>query len=110
MTSKIGYIRLHDRNYKRWFSRTANVQERYDHLYSLDELDSCVDRAKQITAETTDTYVVGNNHNLGKAAVNAIELRALIFGEPTKVPPSLLEAYPQLKRSYSMRCKRIFIS
>ena len=97
VTSKIGYIRLHGRNYKQWFSRTANVQERYDHLYSLDELDSWVDRAKQIASETTDTYVVSNNHNFGKAAVNAVELRALIFGEPANAPLSLIEVYPELK-------------
>jgi len=98
VTSKIGYVRLHGRNYKQWFSPKANVRERYDHLYSLDELDSWVVRARQIAGETTDTYVVGNNHNFGKAAVNAVELRALIFGEPAKAPPSLIEAYPELKR------------
>jgi uncharacterized protein YecE (DUF72 family) len=98
VTSKIGYIRLHGRNYKHWFSRTANVRERYDHLYSLNELEPWADRAKQIASETTDTYVVGNNHNFGKAAVNALELRALIFGEPVEAPPSLIEAYPELQR------------
>jgi uncharacterized protein YecE (DUF72 family) len=86
VTSKVGYIRLHGRNYKQWFSRTADVRERYDHLYSLDELVAWVDRAKQIAGEATNTYVVGNNHNFGKAAVNALELRALIHGEPVKAP------------------------
>ncbi len=97
VTSKIGYIRLHGRNYKQWFSPKATVRERYDHLYSLDELGPWVDRAKQIAGETTDTYVVGNNHNFGKAAVNAVELRALIFGEPVKAPPLLIKAYPELR-------------
>jgi len=98
VTSKIGYVRLHGRNYKQWFSPKANVRERYDHLYSLDELHSWAARAKQIAGETTDTYVVSNNHNFGKAAVNAAELRALIFGKPAKAPPLLIEAYPELKR------------
>jgi uncharacterized protein YecE (DUF72 family) len=97
VTSTIGYVRLHGRNYKQWFSPKANVRERYDHLYSLDELESWVDRARQIASETTDTYVVGNNHNIGKAAVNAAEFRALLLGEPVKAPPSLIEAYPELK-------------
>jgi len=97
VTSKIGYVRLHGRNYKQWFSPKANVRERYDHLYSIDELDSWADRVRQIAGETTDTYVVGNNHNLGKAAMNAVELRALISAQPAKAPPSLIEAYPELK-------------
>jgi hypothetical protein len=40
---------------------------------------------------------MSNNHNFGKAAVNALELRALIYGQPVKAPPSLVEAYPELK-------------
>jgi uncharacterized protein YecE (DUF72 family) len=90
-------VRLHGRNYKQWFSPKANVRERYDHLYSMDELDSWVERVRQIAGETTDTYVVGNNHNFGKAATNAVELRALICGQPAKAPPSLIEAYPELR-------------
>src|SRR5262245_44444887 len=34
VTSSISYVRLHDRNYKTWFSETATVRDRYDFLYS----------------------------------------------------------------------------
>ncbi|HEY6990469.1 MAG TPA: DUF72 domain-containing protein [Bryobacteraceae bacterium] len=97
-TSSVGYVRLHGRNYQNWFSRTADVRERFDYLYSLDELEPWVARVKSIAEDATDTYVVANNHNLGKATVNALELRALIEGGPVDVPPRLLERYPDLNR------------
>ena len=43
-TSVVGYIRLHGRNYKQWFAET-NVRDRYDYLYSAEELAKWKDRA-----------------------------------------------------------------
>ncbi len=97
VTSGIGYVRLHGRNYQHWFSKTADVRERYDHLYSPDELDPWVTRAKQIAEDTRDTYVVMNNHYLGKAVVNAIEITTVLKGKPTPAPPDLIEHYPELE-------------
>jgi uncharacterized protein YecE (DUF72 family) len=98
VTSTIGYVRLHGRNYRQWFSKEADVRERYDHLYSLDELNPWVDRTKQIARDAKDTYVVSNNHNIGKAVVNALDIRALLTGQRVDVPPSLIAAYPHLKQ------------
>lgn len=100
VTSTIGYVRLHGRNYRNWFSKEADVRERYDHLYSLDELEPWVDRAKQIAKDANDTYVVSNNHNIGKAVVNALDICALM-GRPVAIPPILLRAYPRLKEIQS---------
>jgi uncharacterized protein YecE (DUF72 family) len=96
VTSPIGYIRLHGRNYKTWFAETANVRERYDFLYSVQELEPWAARVREVARKTEDTYVMSNNHNLGKAAVNAIELTALLKGEPVPAPLSLVEHYPEL--------------
>jgi uncharacterized protein YecE (DUF72 family) len=95
-TSGIGYVRLHGRNYKEWFSPTADVRQRYDFLYSLEELEPWVSRIRKVSSETRDTYVVTNNHNLGKATVNAFELQAL-FGKFIRPPAQLLEKYPELQ-------------
>src|SRR5262249_31031743 len=81
-TSTIGYVRLHGRNYKQWFSPGAGVRERYDYLYSLDELQPWADRVRAVAGDTLETYVVTNNHNLGKAVVNAVELSALLMDRP----------------------------
>ena len=96
-TSAVGYIRLHGRNYKSWFSRTANVRERYDWLYAVEELEPWVDRTKEVAARTKDTYVMSNNHNLGKAVTNALEMAAMLTGERVDAPPALLAHYPELR-------------
>jgi uncharacterized protein YecE (DUF72 family) len=96
VTSGTGYVRLHGRNYRNWFSAKADVRERYDHLYSPDELDPWITRAKQIAQDAEDTYVISNNHNLGKATVNALEFLSVLKGKPVLVPPLLMEHYPEL--------------
>jgi hypothetical protein len=50
-----------------------------------------------VAHDAEDTYAVTNNHNLGKATVNALELRAFLTGALVPVPPLLLEHYPELK-------------
>ena len=97
LTSGIGYVRLHGRNYRNWFSAKADVRGRYDHLYSLDELDPWITRAKQIAKDADETYVISNNHNLGKAAVNAVEFLSVLKGKPVAAPPLLIENYPELR-------------
>lgn len=96
-TSPVGYIRLHGRNYKNWFSENAQSHERYDYLYSIDELDPWANRIKAVSSQTSDTYVISNNHYLGKAAVNALELISILCGRPVKAPQILLESYAELK-------------
>lgn len=101
-TSATGYIRLHGRNYKSWFTENKHVGERYDYLYSPRELDPWIDRIQAVGQSAKDTYVVTNNHYLGKAAVNALEISSILKGKPVAAPDSLVERYPEL-REYSFR-------
>ncbi len=96
VTAQVGYVRLHGRNYGNWFSKKADVRERYDHLYSVAEVEPWVERAREIAKEAEDTYVVTNNHFLGKAIVNALEIGSMIEGTPLPAPPDLLVRYPEL--------------
>jgi len=95
-TSVVGYIRLHGRNYEQWFAET-NVRDRYDYLYSAQELAKWKDRAVEVADKTETTYVVANNHNLGKAAVNALELISMLEGRKVQAPPTLVSHYQELK-------------
>ena len=95
-TSSVGYIRLHGRNYQAWFTENKHVGERYDYLYSPDELDPWIDRIKAVEHAVKETYVIANNHFRGKAVVNAVELSAILKGEPVPAPTSLETHYPQL--------------
>ena len=96
-TSAIGYVRLHGRNYQSWFTENKHVGERYDYLYSLRELEPWLDRIKAIEHTTKDTYLVTNNHYLGKAVVNAIEISSILKAQPVTAPPGLTEKYPELR-------------
>ncbi len=96
-TSSIGYVRLHGRNYQSWFTENKHVGERYDYLYSVNELDPWVDRIKAVEHAANDTYVVTNNHYLGKAVVNALEISSILKGEQVGAPASLVERYPELR-------------
>src|SRR5436305_15336889 len=98
-TSPVGYVRLHGRNYQQWFTskeRSANGGERYDYLYSRDELEPWAERIRNIARRAGTTYVIANNHFEGKAVVNALELMSLLTGRPVRVPERLIEHYPEL--------------
>lgn len=96
-TSVVGYIRLHGRNYKQWFAETS-VRDRYDYLYAPEELAKWKERALEIADKTETTFVVANNHNLGKAAVNALELISMFEGRKVPAPATLVSHYPELEQ------------
>ncbi len=98
VTADVGYVRLHGRNYQQWFSEKANVAERYDYLYSMQELEPWADRIKAIAKRSMDMYAVTNNHHVGKAIVNGVELAALLLNKPLKIPPQWAAHYPELKQ------------
>jgi uncharacterized protein YecE (DUF72 family) len=99
VTSAIGYVRLHGRNYQNWFRAEANVIERYDYLYSRDELEPWVERIKQVANKAKQTYVITNNHARGQSLVNAFEVLALLEEEKMGGPGKLIESYPRLSES-----------
>jgi len=99
VTSPIGYIRLHGRNYQNWFREEANVVERYDYLYSRDELEPWVERIKQVADKAKQTFVVTNNHARGQSLVNAFEVLALLEEKRQPGPVKLIESYPRLSES-----------
>ena len=98
-TSPVGYVRLHGRNYKDWFREKALAHERYDYLYSIDELDPWLVRIKEVAKQTRETYVVTNNHFRGQGVVNAIEIKAALKEERVPAPEPLFKVYPRLEES-----------
>jgi uncharacterized protein YecE (DUF72 family) len=98
-TSPVGYIRLHGRRYDTWFSddETIPAHERYNYLYSAEELEPWVARVKKVSVNTHNTFVVTNNHYQGKAVVNALQLIGILKGAKVKVPEPLRQHYPQLE-------------
>jgi uncharacterized protein YecE (DUF72 family) len=98
VTAPVGYVRLHGRNYKQWFSEKATVAERYDYLYSMQELEPWADRIQAIAQRSKDMYAVTNNHHVGKAIANGVELAALVLDKPLKIPSQWTAHCPELKQ------------
>jgi uncharacterized protein YecE (DUF72 family) len=99
-TSPVGYVRFHGRRYDTWFNDDPKLpaHERYNYLYSPDELDPWVTRIEEVQKHTRNTFVVTNNHYQGKAVVNALQLLSILKGTKLKVPDDLRQHYPQLEQ------------
>ena len=98
-TAAVGYVRLHGRRYDTWFSddETIPVHERYNYLYSTEELTPWVTRVRKVGQQARNTFVITNNHFQGKAVVNALQLISILKGSKVKVPEPLRRHYPQLE-------------
>src|SRR5215213_4100876 len=98
-TSPVGYVRMHGRNYQNWFRDKAPRDERYNYLYSLDQLEPWIVRIKEVAKQTRETYVITNNHFRGQAVVNAVEIKAALEEGPVPAPEPLFKIYPRLSDS-----------
>ena len=98
-TSPIGYVRLHGRRYDTWFSDdpASPPSERYNYLYSEEELEPWAKRIEHVSESTRATFVITNNHFQAKGIVNALQLMNLLTGNKVKVPDTLRSHYPQLE-------------
>ena len=96
-TGGVGYVRFHGRNRDNWFKEGAGRDRRYDYLYNRRELVSWRDRIKRIAKRAGQTFVVTNNHFLGQAVVNGLELMQMISGKKVVVPDALAARHPRLE-------------
>ncbi len=96
VTSSIGYVRLHGRNYDQWFE-AEKCADRYNYLYKANELLRWKDRVEEIAEQAKITFVVANNHFEAKAGVNALQLKHMLTGRRVLAPEPLLEHYPPLR-------------
>jgi uncharacterized protein YecE (DUF72 family) len=75
-------VRLHGRNYEQWFSSAEHPEERYNYLYSMNELEPWAERINHIAQRAEVTFVITNNH----------------FQGPINIPENMLEHYPELMK------------
>jgi uncharacterized protein YecE (DUF72 family) len=90
------YMRLHGRNAAQWW-RHARSEDRYNYLYSADELKEFSVVAGAAKELVKKSYLYTNNHFAAKSVVNAVMLKAQL-GEPIdgEYPPELVERYPEI--------------
>jgi len=93
----IFYLRMHGRNAEKWFSHKS-AEEKYNYLYSSDELKPFVENLSRVRKVVKEIYVFFNNHYRAKAAANAVEMRYRL-GLPINAPfwRDLIKEYPELR-------------
>ena len=76
VTSKTAYLRFHGRNAANWY--VGEGAERYNYLYSTDELSEWVSRIHELKDNSQAVLISFNNHPVGKAIQNARMLMDLL--------------------------------
>jgi len=80
-TGPLAYVRFHGRNREKWWHH-QQAYERYDYLYSTEELQEWVPRLVSLEAQTGRVYVAMNNHYQAKSVINARMLEELLAAAP----------------------------
>jgi uncharacterized protein YecE (DUF72 family) len=91
-TSTTAYIRFHGRNADTWNKRVRSAAERFDYLYSEDELREWVEPLQELAGKSDTVYAMFNNNGrssvggetIAQAPVNAQMLKGLL--EEAKLP------------------------
>ena len=63
LTTPTLYVRMHGRNAETWNVRGGSAAERFDYLYSDEELAEWVPQLKELSEQAQEAYVLFNNNN-----------------------------------------------
>ena len=90
------YMRLHGRNAEQWW-RHEKAEDRYNYLYSKDELREFTETASAARHIVKKLYMYSNNHFSAKSVANAAMIKHQL-GEPVEgeYSPAFVEQYPEL--------------
>lgn len=102
------YIRMHGRNTAAWKQSITNYgkeqsyaqqSERYKYLYSPGELMEISQVIKEVQTSVREVYVIMNNHPVGNAPANALEMIHMLEKKiKVKMPETMTETFERLKR------------
>ena len=77
-TSDIGLIRFHGRNREMWGKKGVTATQRFNYLYSEEELREWVPRIRELAKKTHQLHVLFNNCYADKATVNASQTKLML--------------------------------
>jgi uncharacterized protein YecE (DUF72 family) len=77
-THRVAYVRFHGRNVKTWNIRSEKSSDRFDWMYSADELEDWVELMRELAGETDEVYAMFNNNRDDFAPRSAVLLRGLL--------------------------------
>jgi uncharacterized protein YecE (DUF72 family) len=100
------YMRLHGRNVAQWWHHDKS-EDRYNYLYSADELQEFVDTADASRRLVKKMYLYTNNHFSAKSVANAAMIKQQL-GEPVEgeYSAAFIEHYPQLADTVNRSASR----
>jgi uncharacterized protein YecE (DUF72 family) len=89
LTSPNAYVRFHGRNMSTWNKRGGGAAERFDYLYSDEELEEWVEPLRELSEQGQNVYAFFNNNSsspnpanelerVAQAAQNAAQLRRIL--------------------------------
>ena len=91
------YLRLHGRNADQWWRHAAS-EDRYNYLYSPEELRPFAAAAETAARSVKKAYLYANNHFSAKSVANAAILKHELRQDlPGAYPDTFVERYPELK-------------
>jgi uncharacterized protein YecE (DUF72 family) len=74
----LAYVRFHGRNWKTWNKKTKTSGERFDWLYSAEELADWVEPLERLSQEAHEVYGMFNNNRDDFAPRSAQVMRGLL--------------------------------
>jgi uncharacterized protein YecE (DUF72 family) len=77
-THPVAYVRFHGRNVKTWNVKAEKSWQRFDHMYSAEELEEWVERLGRLSNEADEVYAMFNNNRDDFAPRSATILRGLL--------------------------------
>ena len=98
------YMRLHGRNAANWWKHDKS-EDRYDYLYSAEELAPFVETAKAVKQLVKKMYLYTNNHFSAKSIANAAMIKAQL-GEPVELPDAVIDRESASSDPARLRARR----
>jgi uncharacterized protein YecE (DUF72 family) len=77
-THPVAYVRFHGRNEKTWNIRAEKSSERFDWMYSAEELGEWVEKLSRLSSDADEVYALFNNNRDDFAPRSAVILRGLL--------------------------------
>lgn len=77
-TSDITLVRFHGRNRQMWEKKGVTATERFNYLYSEEELQEWMPRIKELASKTRQLHVLFNNCYADKAVVNGRQIKLML--------------------------------
>lgn len=77
-TPRLAYLRMHGRNTETWNKRVKTTAERFNYLYSDDELRELAGIARQLAQNALEIHIIFNNNMADYAVSNANTMRSLL--------------------------------